>query len=302
MPNDHSRAVARALRANDEIGALFNRLGHSEAPRGALIRAYRTVLRELRGRLDDADYVRAALADFVESATTAAGEVFRAGIDLGEEQGNDMLSIWGLEPVALTVSGQALTAAQASVRASTTKQASNVLTLLSLGADAGQVLGDAGRVGVLQYGTTFAESTRWAVRLTNVAAADTMTQGIARAAGLPTPAQGGDVAAVKRAASAWGRQAIAALDLRTTSCCLRVHGQIVPVDGMFELTGTPRFADNMDAPPFHYGCRTAIALVRLDAQDEALNARLRLDANREATAHEEGGTAQGKYASATLNN
>lgn len=56
------------------------------------------------------------------------------------------------------------------------------------------------------------------------------------------------------------RQAIAAIDERTTDCCLRVHGQVVGMDEPFRLTGTPRFADRMMQPPFHWHCRTAVAL------------------------------------------
>ena len=56
------------------------------------------------------------------------------------------------------------------------------------------------------------------------------------------------------------KQAIAAIDHKTTDCCLRVHGQIQPLDKPFILTGTPRYADKMDSSPFHSNCRTAIAL------------------------------------------
>lgn len=56
------------------------------------------------------------------------------------------------------------------------------------------------------------------------------------------------------------RQAIAAIDERTTDCCLRVHGQRVAQDQPFHLTGTPRFADYVHSPPFHWSCRTATAI------------------------------------------
>lgn len=56
------------------------------------------------------------------------------------------------------------------------------------------------------------------------------------------------------------RQAIAAISPETTDCCLRVHGQIREVDEPFTLTGTPRFADQMLHPSFHYNCRTSIAM------------------------------------------
>lgn len=58
----------------------------------------------------------------------------------------------------------------------------------------------------------------------------------------------------------WKHQAIAAIDERTTDCCLRVHGQIKDLNDPFELRGTPRFADRIQHPPFHFYCRTAEGL------------------------------------------
>lgn len=56
------------------------------------------------------------------------------------------------------------------------------------------------------------------------------------------------------------RQAIATMSPETTDCCLRVHGQIVDIDEPFTLTGTPRFADQLMHPSFHWNCRTSIAM------------------------------------------
>lgn len=58
----------------------------------------------------------------------------------------------------------------------------------------------------------------------------------------------------------WKKQAIAAIDHKTTNCCLQVHGQTQPLNKRFHLTGTPRFADYMMHPGFHWRCRTAEAL------------------------------------------
>lgn len=58
----------------------------------------------------------------------------------------------------------------------------------------------------------------------------------------------------------YSKQAIATIDERTTDCCLRVHGQIKPIDEPFHLTGTPRYADEIQDPPFHWYCRTAEVL------------------------------------------
>lgn len=56
------------------------------------------------------------------------------------------------------------------------------------------------------------------------------------------------------------KQAIATIDARTTDCCLRVHGQIQPLSQPFKLTGTPRFANEIQAPPFHWYCRSTEVL------------------------------------------
>lgn len=56
------------------------------------------------------------------------------------------------------------------------------------------------------------------------------------------------------------RQAIAAIDKRTTQCCLNVHGQIVDMDKPFKLTGTPRYGSELMWAPFHWRCRTSIVL------------------------------------------
>lgn len=63
-----------------------------------------------------------------------------------------------------------------------------------------------------------------------------------------------------RAAITMKHQAIAAIDERTTRTCLRVHGQIQPLSVPFNLTGTPRYADKMMGPPFHYNCRSSVVL------------------------------------------
>lgn len=66
------------------------------------------------------------------------------------------------------------------------------------------------------------------------------------------------------------KQAIAAIDERTTDCCLQVHGQIQPLDKPFELRGTPRFGDRVMNPPFHWYCRTATALYRPEMEQTGL--------------------------------
>jgi hypothetical protein len=87
----------------------------------------------------------------------------------------------------------------------------------------------------------------------------------------------------------WRKQAIAAIDQKTTDCCLRVHGQIVDLDQPFRLTGTPRFADEMKSPPFHNFCRTSevLYLERFEAVGVP-TAEMRDAAAAEITARQDG--------------
>jgi len=76
------------------------------------------------------------------------------------------------------------------------------------------------------------------------------------------------------------RQAIAAIDERTTDCCLRVHGQIVGVREPFRLHGTPRFADEMMDPPFHWHCRTVVTLYHPSMEEVGVSTREMREAAR----------------------
>jgi hypothetical protein len=76
------------------------------------------------------------------------------------------------------------------------------------------------------------------------------------------------------------KQAIAAIDDRTTDCCLRVHGQIQPQNEPFRLTGRPRFADRLQGPPFHWRCRTATTLYTQEMEAVGVPTQAMLDAAR----------------------
>jgi hypothetical protein len=57
------------------------------------------------------------------------------------------------------------------------------------------------------------------------------------------------------------KTAVPVLDLVTTDCCKRVaEHPTIRIHEVFELKGSPRFADRMQLPPFHWRCRTTVAL------------------------------------------
>lgn len=76
------------------------------------------------------------------------------------------------------------------------------------------------------------------------------------------------------------KQAIAAIDSRTTDCCLRVHGQIQPLNSPFILNGKPRFANRMQGPPFHWYCRTATTLYTQEMEAVGVPTQSMIDAAR----------------------
>lgn len=63
-----------------------------------------------------------------------------------------------------------------------------------------------------------------------------------------------------RSAGRYQKQALAAIDARTTRCCLAVHGQIRDLDQPFDTPEKPAFAPQQQQPPFHWRCRTVEAL------------------------------------------
>lgn len=76
----------------------------------------------------------------------------------------------------------------------------------------------------------------------------------------------------------YSKQAIATIDDKTTDCCLQVHGQIQPLDKPFHLTGTPRYANYVPNPPFHWNCRTAEALYTESMEEKGTTTRQMKDA------------------------
>jgi len=143
-------------------------------------------------------------------------------------------------------------------------QAANVRGL-ALQGDEAMILGDETRVGALGPGVVTRETTKWLAVAAVSAWSRVTTDNVSRVSGQED----------------FLRQAVAAVDKRTTDCCLRVNGQVVALDEPFHLTGTPRYADDQFSPPFHPACRTAQALVRRADMGDDVTQRLRATAKAE---------------------
>jgi hypothetical protein len=245
--SDHERAVNAALAVNRELGAIFGRLGTADHPRGAVVSAYRAARRALDGNLGQPRTVAEILAVLRAAVLEAVRAAIRQGSVIGSASAEKQLQAYGFQPVLPLFNpelGVSATTAVLDGQIATV----TALALTAVGADL--ILGDDERVGLLSPGRVNGEATRWA----SLAASN--AQRTAFDATL-----GGD--------PVWHKQAVAAIDDRTTDCCLQVNGQTVPMDDEFVLTGTPRYADRLGWPAFHWYCRTSVAMVR--AQDAGDN-------------------------------
>ncbi len=308
LTTPHERAVVNAGKTTDRLGNLFDRLGHSESRRG-VFRAYRTTLAALDAEMsvwafDDA---MAGLRRTVELETDA---LLADALELGTTAGVYDADLYGLvTDSAMDRDIGVPVDALASVMTAFDAQAASARALLLLGEDIASIVGDASRAGVLTPAPVAGDAARWIVALSATVYDIVVQRSIvrtelpsylqpegARAVNATAPAlfdgryegydfnQFGIGAKVRDVLSEWGRQAVAVIDERTTDCCLRVHGQWQAYGDQFKLTGTPRYADEMDAPPFHKWCRTATALVQRQFAADDLTGRMRDAAKAELIA------------------
>ena len=304
MATLHERAVANAGRTTDRLGRLFDQLGHSESRRG-VVRAYRTAAAALAGNLNDIGALDETLAQLRRSVQLEIDALLQDALELGIEQGRRDADMNGLavDPATdLTVPADAL----ASIMAALDAQAAGARGLVLLGAsDEAQILGSDAQAGILTPAPVTSNAARWIVLLSMAGYGVVVQRSIVRteapwhyqeeamrAVSAATPAlfdgryEGYDFARfgigarVKEILGEWGRQAVAVIDERTTDCCLRVHGQWQAFGDEFTLTGTPRYADTMERPPFHRWCRTATALVQRQFAADDLTTQMR-DAARD---------------------
>lgn len=246
MPkNPLVKSIESAVRANDTVGGLFARMGTSAHPRGFLPVAYRNAERAMKTVLTETDPLMGARDVMGQLKTTVEREtraLFLEAQSLGMEEAARQLSLYGVEtrpsPVLPMGLSEQSNAAVNAVTSTLDAQEAQILAMILADMQDGQIIGDDNHDGVLSASELATAIAYWAAVLFG----DAFNGG------------------TSGYADDFKKIAVAALDGRTTRCCLEVHGQIQPFDAPFHLTGTPRFADYMDAPPFHWYCRTATAL------------------------------------------
>lgn len=258
--NPLENAIRSAARANETLAAMFRRAGSVESGRGYVISAYRTANRALAQALQESnrtlavwDTIRTLKASLRNGIRTSMLDASAAGVEEALRQlrfyeGEDQTVI----PIVLgTQVDSAVTALMAQVE----RQEQLLNAYLAAGLDETLITGDAERQGVLRPSDILTGAAFWMAAL-----------------------MWGGYQSQVESRPQYDKQAVATLDARVTECCLKVHGQIQELDDKFHLTGSPRFADHLDWTPFHWYCRTSIALY-LPEYDDGLTARMRSGAN-----------------------
>lgn len=322
----HERAVSHALKANNDLGALFARMGHSEAPRGRVMAAYRTARLALAQSLGNRYAVADILGTLRRTVRADLVTLLQDAVYIGHRQAERDASAYEL-PLDADPLAPPFEDASSAVLAILDAQIAGVQGLAINGLDDGElILGNDARAGILTPGSVIRDASRWLVLFAVVSYGRTILRAVVNGADLsPTDRQQalavvspldqwrtfdmvqaaaqlaqtlpagflsdaqdmtafGLSARVRELMNEYGRQAVAVVDERTTDCCLRVHGQWQAMGEPFKLTGEPRYADEMMQPPFHYACRTVVALVRRQDATDDLTTRLRNAARDELNA------------------
>jgi len=212
---------------------------------------------------------------------------------LGIDSASRQLSFYDIAATRSVTQFTSVNAGIDAAMATVTSQFDNILAQTAISADPAIIIGDAGRQGILRPSPIVRNSFDISATLTGALWVDQVQQSVDTetlleieeseeafierliAAGLIDEAidteeksltellrdilgEGdiGDQVTERR----FFKQAIATMDDNVTETCLEVHGQIQPFSKPFHLIGTPRFANFIDAPPFHNHCRTSSAL------------------------------------------
>lgn len=281
---EHERAIASALAAGDRLQTLFEALGSKGHPTRGVWAAFGMARQTLRGYLGDLRLVNRTLAQLRETTLNAIEKQILSAVRTGERQAARELAIYDDLPTALLTNDAfdtLVAAAMVAVSADLDALLAQVRAMVMTGVEEQVILGDESgdRTGVLRPAGTVNVGAVWTASSAWGAYDRTVQQAVS---------ESGDEAR-------WMKQAIAAIDPRTTDCCLRVSGQTVPLKGKFRLTGTPRFANEMDGPPFHHFCRSATALVRAENADDDLTQRMQAAAQAEIDAKAAGDTRPYKF-------
>ncbi len=262
MANPLTQAILSAQTVNDRLGRMFHYVG-TDNPNGVVNKAYRNAYRGLQSALNETNPPRSIKEVFDNLREVLAAVLLRLLKDAAQYGGDEaerQLKYYGIKPPSPTKPkelSRETDAALAAILAQVDQQSLNAQALVLTNADREQILGSKKRNGALVASAVITLANHWAASMVWTGFEEVI----------------GEVASQPRY-STLQKVTVAVVDDHTTECCLLVNGQIQPVGAPFHLVGDPHFASDMEKPPFHWHCRTSIALY-LDGFDESLIRRMR---------------------------
>ncbi len=250
-----------AVRTNRSLDALFaSSIGSAAHPRGRVLTVYRNTRRALQAVLAAGTGITtvAQVAEVMQSwrqdLKREAMEVMLGAVDIGMAQARADVVTYSIGSIGPSPDVQpVMTAMEATID----RQYAQVMAQAALGADAGVLLGDGARLGLLSPAPVTLDLGRLMVGLTVAS----------WLGGIRQAGQGKD--------SRYRKQVVATIDDKTTECCLLAHGQVQPMDADFQLEGTPQYASELPWTPFHWNCRSSVALVLAETVDDDLSQQMR---------------------------
>lgn len=249
--NVHLQVVNDAIRTNKKLARLAGKLGTKKNPRGKVLVIYNQLRRDLkrilatdRSKALKTREINGVLAVATLALRQAISDVLGTAGELGIESSARQLSLYDLEAALLVGQVTSINAGVDAAMSTVTSQFDNILAQTAISADPAIIIGDTARKGILRSSPIVRNSFDISATLTGSLWIDMIVTVLG-----PEPEPQG-----------FSKQAIATMDDRVTETCLEVHGQIRPFTEPYYLIGTPRFADFIDAPPFHNHCRTSSAL------------------------------------------
>jgi hypothetical protein len=241
-------AIDSAIASNDAIGRSFARLGTTDNPKGFVVTAYNDANNALRLALQGEEPLRMSLA-ITSSLRSLVSSGIRSEmlnmVAFGQDEANRQLGFYKqaravVDPMELS---EEVNAAVIACEERITSQEALVRAMILTDAEPEIILGDDDKKGVLRASDVTA--------LAAALIASFVWDGFLSVVDWYFSYNG---------AVAFQKQAVAALDHRTTETCLLCHAQIKPFNTPFELRGRPRYADYMQFPAFHPWCRTSVVL------------------------------------------
>lgn len=263
----HRRAVAIAQRQADSWGRLIDRLATATGA-GLLLALYRDTFLRIPASIGTALLMRRAFDGLVNDVrgviSPVIDEASRGGFNAANAHYSNLRDALGYPRRHVAASETLLKVGLDAVMAVVLFQRASAIAMLAQGrADMATLVGTDQRPGILNPTPVLQAASEQIVGVGQAS----MIQGLTDLKVNPNLVL---------------LQAVAAIDERTTPCCLAVHGQAVPIKGgLFHLTADPKYAEYMANPPFHRWCRTATAVILARDLTDALTARMRAAADAE---------------------